>query len=101
MITLTPTTSRFYYFAQLENEGGRPLSAPLALDPSAAPTRAAAPPSSARCADAQRLITLTAEGHAELAPAPAEARRSRGSSPRPAPTARTVDDEAESSTAGR
>ena len=37
VISLAPTTSRFYYFAQLENERGRPLSAPLALDPSAAP----------------------------------------------------------------
>ena len=84
VITLAPTTSRFYYFAQLENEGGRPLSAPLALDPSAAPARAASPPCGGpmpRRPEADHA--RRPRDPRSSAPAPAEARRPRGSSPRP------------------
>jgi hypothetical protein len=77
VISLAPTSNRFYYFAQLENEGGRPLSAPLALDPRAVPPMAASP-SAARCADARTLITLTVEQPADPEPALPEGRRSGG-----------------------
>jgi hypothetical protein len=43
VLSLHPTTSRFYYFALLETERGRPLSAPLALDPTLAPACVALP----------------------------------------------------------
>jgi tetratricopeptide (TPR) repeat protein len=100
VISLVPTTSRFYYFAQLENERGQPLSAPLALDPSAVPSRPVSP-AAAGCADPRRLISLTAEAPGEPAPPPADARGRRGSSPRIAPTARDVEIDAESSSPKR
>jgi tetratricopeptide (TPR) repeat protein len=90
VISLAPTASRFYYFAQLENQKGTPLSAPLALDPSAAPQTMS--PSAARCADPRGLITLRAEpiadpgsespaGVGPAGPAPAGAQRPRGARP--------------------
>jgi tetratricopeptide (TPR) repeat protein len=100
VISLALPPSRFYYFAQLENEGGQPLSAPLALDPSAAPAEPASP-AAAGCADPRRLISLTAERPGGAVPAPADARGPRGSSPRGAPAVRDVEIEAESSTPGR
>ena len=55
VVSLAPTTSRYYYLAQLESEDGRPLSPPIALDPNATPPR---PPSASptRCADPRPLI---------------------------------------------
>ena len=96
VVSLAPTTSRFYYFAQLESEDGRPLSPPLALDPNATPPR---PPSAfpARCADARTLITLEVGPPEEPAPAEARGRRSRDA----APTARVGDGEPASVTPGR
>ena len=91
MISLAPTSSRFYYFAQLENEGGRPLSAPLALDPSAVPPRAASS-SAARCPDARTLITLTVEQPADPGPALPEGRGSGGRRSKAVPTAGAPDD---------
>jgi len=64
VVSLAPTTSRYYYFAQIESEDGRPLSLPLALDPAATPPRpAGAFP--ARCSDPRTLITLTVGGQSE------------------------------------
>jgi hypothetical protein len=96
VVSLAPTTSRYYYFAQIESEDGRPLSPPLALDPNATPPR---PPSAfpARCADARTLITLEVRPPEE--PAPAEARGSRSRDA--APTARVGDGEPASGTPGR
>ena len=96
VVSLAPTTSRYYYFAQIESEDGRPLSPPLALDPNATPPR---PPSAfpARCADARTLITLEVRPPEEPAPAEGRGRRSRDA----APTARVGDGESASGTAGR
>ncbi len=80
VISLAPTTSRFYYLAQLESEDGRPLSPPLPLDPNATPARAPSA-SATRCADARTLITLTAGPPEEPAPARTGGRRSRDGSP--------------------
>ena len=99
VISLAPTSSRFYYFAQLENEGGRPLSAPLALDPSAVPPRTMSP-SAARCPDPRTLITLTVEQPGEPAPALSEGRGPGGRRSRAVPTAGAPDDDG-SGTAGR
>jgi hypothetical protein len=64
VVSLPPATSRYYYFAQIESENGRPLSLPLALDPTATPPRpASAFP--ARCSDPRTLITLTVGGQSE------------------------------------
>ena len=95
MISLAQTTSRFYYFAQLENEKGRPLSAPLAIDPTAAPTSAASP-SPSGCRDAVNLITLTISRSADPGSASPEARGRVGLSSEAAPP-----DGRESGTAGR
>jgi hypothetical protein len=100
VISLPPTSSRFYYFAQLENESGRPLSLPLALDPNVVPTEPAAA-SAPRCPDARRLIALEAERSAEHEAAPADEGGRRGRSPRTSPSARDVEVEAESTTRTR
>jgi tetratricopeptide (TPR) repeat protein len=95
MISLAPTSSRYYYFAQLENEGGRPLSPPLALDPNVAPT-APVPAPATRCLDARPLLWLEAGRPGELEAAPAEEGRRRGRWPRGAPPAPGVEIDAES-----
>ena len=95
VIALAPTSNRFYYFAQLENEKGRPLSAPLALDPNVVPA-AGVPASSTRCADARPLIALAAEQPGESEAAPTDGGGRRGVSPGAAPSARDVEVEAES-----
>jgi tetratricopeptide (TPR) repeat protein len=96
VVSLAPTTSRYYYLAQLESGDGRPLSPPLALDPNATPPRS---PSAfpARCADARTLITLEVGLPGESAPADARGRGSRDA----VPTARMGDGEPASGTAGR
>ena len=81
VIALAPTSSRFYYFAQLEDEDGRPLSAPLALDPNVVPA-AGAVASATRCVDARPLIGLAAERPGESEAAPADDGSHRGASPR-------------------
>jgi hypothetical protein len=91
VISLAPTSSRFYYFAQLENEGGRPLSAPLALDPSAVPPRATSS-FATRCPDARTLITLTVERPADPGPALPDGRGSGGRRSKAVPTAGAPDD---------
>ena len=87
MISLAPTTSRFYYFVQLENDKGRPLSAPLAIDPTSAPASTASP-SASGCRDAVNLITLTIGRPEDPGSAPPEARGRRGLSSEAVPTAR-------------
>jgi tetratricopeptide (TPR) repeat protein len=99
VISLAPTSSRFYYFAQLENERGIPLSLPVALDPNVKPSAPATPnekPSAAaapsvipsapaassapRCPDARPFVALQAERSDGTESAPAD----RGASPKEA-----------------
>ena len=67
VIALAPTSSRFYYLAQLESEDGQPLSMPLPLDPNVKPSAPEAPsvmpsapavPPAPRCPDARPFIAL-------------------------------------------
>jgi hypothetical protein len=100
MISLAPTSSRFYYFAQLEDEGGRPLSAPLALDPNVSPT-APVPVPATRCPDARPLLWLEASRPGASEAEPAEDGGRRGASPERAAPGAGVEIDAESRTRRR
>jgi tetratricopeptide (TPR) repeat protein len=110
VISLAPTSSRFYYLAQLESEDGTPLSMPLPLDPNVKPSApegpnvmpsVAAVPPTPRCPDARPFIALQAERSGGAEAAPAEDGSSRGASPKEARPASGVEVEAESTTRTR
>jgi tetratricopeptide (TPR) repeat protein len=110
VISLAPTSSRFYYFAQLENERGTPLSLPVALDPNVKPSApavpneklsAAATPSPPRCPDARPLLALQAERSGGAESGPADEGSRRGASPKEARPAPDIGVEAESTTRTR
>jgi tetratricopeptide (TPR) repeat protein len=110
VISLAPTSSRFYYLAQLESEDGQPLSMPLPLDPNVKPSAPEAPslmpnaagaPSTPRCPDARPFIALQAERSGGAETAPAEDGRRRGRSPKDGRPASDVEVEAETTTRTR
>jgi tetratricopeptide (TPR) repeat protein len=94
VISLGATSSRFYYFAQLESEGGQPLSMPLALDPNVVPSAPAAQ-ATPRCPDARPFIALVAERSGGAESGPAEDGTRRGASPKEARPRSGVEVEAE------
>ena len=61
VVSLAPTTSRFYYFVQLESEDGRPLSLPLALDPAAGAAGATGAAPGSKCPEGRNLFTLAVD----------------------------------------
>jgi tetratricopeptide (TPR) repeat protein len=58
VVSLAPTTSRFYYFVQLESEDGRPLSLPLPLDPAPGAAGATGAAPGTRCPEGRNLVRL-------------------------------------------
>jgi hypothetical protein len=61
VVSLAPTTSRFYYFVQLESEDGRPLALLLPLDTGAGAAGATPAAPGGRCPEGRNLFTLAVE----------------------------------------